>query len=89
MTRNPHPNAGKPEHLNDVGATMGCLPCAEKRANGRRRTIERLRQWLDAKRDESSELNEVARILTLDDVSIQITELEKRRRREFRESASR
>jgi hypothetical protein len=89
MIANPHPDAGKMNSLNDVGATYGCLPCAEKRANGRRRMLEQLRQWIDARRDESMELNEVARVLTLDDVSVQIGELEKRRRREFRESASR
>ena len=27
LTRNPHPDAGKPEHLLTVGATWECIPC--------------------------------------------------------------
>ena len=42
--QNPHPDAGKPKHLNWVGASYGCLPCAEKRANGRATMIYELRR---------------------------------------------
>jgi hypothetical protein len=47
QTRNPHPEAGKPSHLNIVGAMWGCLPCAERRANGRHRLIADLGRWLN------------------------------------------
>ncbi len=45
QTLNPHPNAGKPKYLNVIGASVGCLPCAEKRANGRHRLIADLKAW--------------------------------------------
>ena len=30
MTRNPHPDAGKPEYLLTVGAVWECIPCQRK-----------------------------------------------------------
>lgn len=48
QTRNPHPDAGKPSHLNILGAMWGCLPCAERRANGRARVIAQMKDWLDS-----------------------------------------
>lgn len=30
MSRNPHPDAGKPEHLLPVGASYVCVPCSSK-----------------------------------------------------------
>lgn len=47
MLTNPHPDAGKPDRLNEVGAVLCCLPCAEKRANGRHRVIADLWRWID------------------------------------------
>lgn len=34
MSRNPHPNAGKPETLLTVGAVWVCIPCTTKSRNG-------------------------------------------------------
>ena len=47
QTANPHPKAGTPEMLNVIGAMIGCLPCAEKRANGRANVISAIRRWLE------------------------------------------
>lgn len=47
LVPNHHPDAGKPESLNVVGATQGCLPCAEKRATGRQRVYAEFVRWLD------------------------------------------
>lgn len=46
LTKNPHPQAGTPEMLNVVGYVFGCLPCAEKRANGRSWVLTHFRIWL-------------------------------------------
>jgi len=47
LSKNPHPLAGQMAWLNYLGATYGCLPCAEKRANGRFQVITAFRQWLE------------------------------------------
>lgn len=45
-SRMTHAMAGKPSHLNIVGAEWGCLPCAEIRANGRGELFYRLKRML-------------------------------------------
>lgn len=52
---NPHPDAGKPSMMNWIGVVHVCVPCAEKRANGRRMLIARLDRWLEAREREVSE----------------------------------
>lgn len=47
LVPNHHPDAGKPQFINVVGCQKGCLPCAEKRANGRREVITSTRIWLE------------------------------------------
>lgn len=55
QTKNAHAMAGKPSHLNIVGAEWGCLPCAEIRANGRGDLFYRLKRLLlDRIRSKSS-----------------------------------
>lgn len=46
QTKNAHAMAGKPSHLNIVGAQWGCLPCAEIRANGRGELFYRIKRLL-------------------------------------------
>lgn len=48
LVRNHHPDAGKPEFINVVGCQTGCLPCAEKRANGRQKMIAELYTWIES-----------------------------------------
>jgi hypothetical protein len=31
MSRNPHPDAGKPENLNSIGSEFECIPCLCRR----------------------------------------------------------
>jgi len=78
--KNPHPNAGKPEHLNRVGACMGCLPCAERRANGRLQMLFDLRRWAE---NEYQETDSYFREQAMRDVVDKINRLEDERRREF------
>lgn len=45
LSRNPHPNAGKPEWLSSVGATWVCIPCCMQachNANSRFRLLREL-----------------------------------------------
>lgn len=60
QSQNPHPDAGKPEHLNWVGACHGCLPCAQKRANGRATTIHELRRFIEAHLERAERMEENA-----------------------------
>jgi len=47
LVKNPHPDAGKPEALNRVGALYVCVPCVSIRANSRRDMFNDFRQWLE------------------------------------------
>lgn len=58
--QNPHPDAGKPEHVNWVGACRGCLPCAEKRANGRATMIHELRRFVETHLQRAERMEEHA-----------------------------
>lgn len=89
QTRNPHPDAGKPSHLNEVGAMWGCLPCAERRANGRRKLITELKQWLkesiehlDGDDEPPGQLMRI-RLKTLAEVAAKIDAMEEQRRHDF------
>lgn len=77
MTRNTHPDAGKPEMLNVVGASYGCLPCAERRANGRRDSLNRMSLWL-------AQCSRDGVAVTADLVLQRLSELEDARRASYR-----
>ena len=79
---NPHPEAGKPSHLNIVGATWGCLPCAEKRANGRARMIAALRAFIDTNL-EATDPDDDRMVACFEMMLRKIDELDEERRREF------
>ncbi len=46
LSKNPHPDAGKPEHLLEIGAQYECLPCLYGRSRRRFREIASLRQQI-------------------------------------------
>lgn len=78
VTLNHHPLAGKPSHLNVVGAKYGCLPCAEKRANGRRGIITALKEYMTRVQNNSvghSSLSIGAVLVKLDELESQYREL--------------
>ena len=77
QTENPHPLAGTPQMLNVVGAKWGCLPCAEKRANGRREVIAQLRMWLEKKTENDGERVLITSVLE------KLQELDEKRRQEY------
>ena len=47
MTLNPHPDAGKPERLLEVGAVYVCIPCLNKANHGHCKSANALRQQRD------------------------------------------
>jgi hypothetical protein len=78
LVPNHHPDAGKPEHINTVGCPSGCLPCTEKRANGRHKVIVGLRIWLE---DELQKFpDDRKRRYVLDEVLAKLNQLEESRR---------
>jgi hypothetical protein len=89
LVQNHHPDAGKPLHINTVGCPTGCLPCTEKRANGRQKVIAAMRIWLE---DQASLLidtthpdfwdhpNDMVRHEVLNEVLSKLNELEEQRR---------
>ena len=93
LLKNYHPLAGKPEHMNYVGAGGGCLPCAERRANGRRRLIIELKSWLQSESDKLvgnqpspgrwADDEDFWRHETLESVLSKVVQLDERRRIEF------
>lgn len=81
QTKNPHPLAGTPAMLNTVGAVYGCLPCAEKRANGRREVITKLRFWLERMMDDGRTM------MKTEDVLEQLKEFDELRRKAYHGSS--
>lgn len=97
--RNLHPDSGLPERLNELGAMIGCLSCAEIRANGRRVMFEKLIQELKKERAETERESKsvsptltrpilMSRIRTIDWVLAMLDVLENSRRESFRDSVS-
>ena len=80
LSQNPHPMAGKPGHLNNVGAVLDCLPCAERRANGRRLVITDMKRWLQSELKEGTCPEYLAAIRKVQE---KLTELDEARRVEF------
>jgi len=81
QAKNPHPEAGKMEHLNRIGACYGCLPCAEKRATGRAKTIQSLRRWLEVEVESTgSDIRKEA----MQDIVDKLNKLEGERQADFR-----
>lgn len=87
MTKNPHPMAGKMSHLNYIGATWGCLPCAELRATSRQRMFVELGHWLE---EEHERWNQIApnpiqdtRCKMIKETLIKLNWLEEARRKEI------
>lgn len=82
LTRNPHPEAGTIPKLNTLGAMWGCLPCAERRATGRRRMFCELSNWLE------DQENKTRYVPLLSDVYKQVRTklngMEEQRRQDFR-----
>ena len=76
QTLNPHPKAGKLGVLNVIGSKYGCLPCAEKRANGRARMLVELKDWLAIQSEENVSLKEIIQ---------KIDELDNLRKKRFHE----
>lgn len=77
LTKNTHPEAGTLKMLNTVGAVYGCLPCAERRANGRREVIAALARWLQKAEDQGT------LEVSANDVLQKLAELENARRRAY------
>ena len=54
MSKNPHPDAGKRAVLNEVGERFVCIPCCERRANGRAVSMAKIKSALEKERDGSN-----------------------------------
>jgi len=76
---NHHPDAGKSEHIGYIGTQYGCLPCAEKRDNGRNKIWIELFAWF-------TKMAEQEEMVHPEEAKIKMLQLEQARRLEFHES---
>ena len=82
QSTNPHPQAGTSDMLNVIGAMIGCLPCAEKRANGRANVISALRRWLEGFAESNTATIEIGAVLD------KLNKLEEKRRKAYHDQSA-